>query len=163
MTEKPISFRPIGIIHSSFREAPGTPIQGAFAPEAEGEVEVFAEFAGGLADIELFSHVYLLYAFDRSTAFRLKVVPFLDKEEHGVFATRAPCRPNPVGLTVVELKSREGRRLRVAGIDVLDGTRLLDIKPYVPIFDCRAKASSGWIRSTQNERTREGADDRFAG
>jgi tRNA-Thr(GGU) m(6)t(6)A37 methyltransferase TsaA len=133
-----------------------------FSREAQGEVEVFAEFAAGLADIELFSHIYLLYAFDRAATYRLKVVPFLDQQERGVFATRAPCRPNPVGLTIVELKGREGRRLRVAGIDVLDGTPLLDIKPYVPAFDCRTGASSGWIRSTRHQRTTEGADDRFA-
>jgi tRNA-Thr(GGU) m(6)t(6)A37 methyltransferase TsaA len=163
MSERPIPWRPIGIIHSPFRKIPGTPIQGVFAPEALGEVEVFAEFAEGLADIELFSHIYLLYAFDRAGECRLRVVPFLDEAEHGVFATRAPCRPNRVGLTVVELKGREGQRLRVAGIDVLDGTPLLDVKPYVPAFDCRPEATSGWIRSTRNERTREGADERFSG
>jgi tRNA-Thr(GGU) m(6)t(6)A37 methyltransferase TsaA len=161
MTPQTFAYHPIGIIHSPFEKPSGAPIQGVFRPEAEGMVEVFAEFAEGLRDIELFSHVYLLYAFHRAARVSLSVVPFLDKQEHGVFATRAPCRPNALGLSIVRLVSREGCRIRVAELDVLDGTPLLDIKPYIPRFDHRADAASGWLTTEGNERIAREADGRF--
>lgn len=161
MTPQTFTYRPIGVIHSPFEKPSGTPIQGVFMPEAEGVVEVFAEFAEGLRDIELFSHVYLLYAFHRAARVSLTVVPFLDKQQHGVFATRAPCRPNALGLSIVRVVSRDGCRIRVAELDVLDGTPLLDIKPYIPQFDHRANAASGWVTTEGNERIAREADGRF--
>lgn len=136
--------KPIGVIHSSFKTKDEAPIQGAFQPDARASVEVFGEYAEGLQDIEGFSHIYLIYSFDRSGEIELVRHPFLDDEPHGVFATRHPCRPNGIGLTIVRLLQRERSRLEVAGIDVLDGTPLLDIKPYIPRFDCYPEASEGW-------------------
>jgi len=139
---------PIGIIHSPHSSKDECPIQPAYASEAEGRVEVFDEFAPGLKDIETFSHLYLLYLFDRAGAIELVRPTFLDDEVHGIYASRHPCRPNGIGLSVVRLLSREGRILVVSGIDVLDGTPLLDIKPYIPRFDCVADASDGWVGAT---------------
>jgi tRNA-Thr(GGU) m(6)t(6)A37 methyltransferase TsaA len=161
MAQQMFTYRPIGVIHSPFKQPAGTPIQGVFAPQAEGVVEVFAEFAEGLHDLELFSHVYLLYALHQAGRAKLKVVPFLDEQERGLFATRAPSRPNAIGLSIVRLLSREERRIRVAELDILDGSPLLDIKPYVPRFDCRPDASSGWLKKTDSERITKGADGRF--
>ncbi len=152
------TFRPIGVLRSPYHEPAGTPIQGAFAPEAEGRAEVFDEFAEGLDDIGGFSRLFLIYAFDRSEGFRLKVKPFRDDTQRGVFATRAPKRPNAIGLSIVRLIAREGNVLRLAEVDFLDGTPLLDIKPYVPRFDCREDARSGWL---EDSRDRTIADERF--
>ncbi|MBW1879206.1 MAG: tRNA (N6-threonylcarbamoyladenosine(37)-N6)-methyltransferase TrmO [Deltaproteobacteria bacterium] len=158
--------RPIGVIHTPFEGAEGTPIQGAFSGDAEGTVEVAAEYADGLSDLEGFSHVILLFAFHRSRGYALRVTPYLDDVLRGVFATRAPRRPNPIGLTVVKLVAVEGHTLRVAGVDMLDGTPLLDIKPYVPALDPRGEVTCGWLE-TRLEAARRGAplrtvaDERF--
>lgn len=154
------AFRPIGVLHSEFNEPAGAPIQGRFAPDAEGTAEVFDEFAEGLDDIEGFSHLYLIYVFDRSEDFRLTVRPFRDDTERGVFATRAPKRPNHIGLSVIRLLGREGNVLRLAEVDFLDGSPLLDIKPYVPPFDQRENARFGWLEDSADRRV---ADDRFQG
>jgi tRNA-Thr(GGU) m(6)t(6)A37 methyltransferase TsaA len=138
--------KPIGVIHSPFVDKAQTPIQ-ANRSTAIGQVEVFPEYAPGLQDLEGFSHVYLLYAFHMSEGFKLKVRPFLDDEEHGLFATRHPCRPNPIGLSVVRLLTCRGNVLEIEGVDVLDGTPLLDIKPYVPDFDVRTDVKTGWYAS----------------
>ena len=135
----------IGIIHTPFSDKDEAPVQGALQPEAEGVVEVFTEFAPALQDIEGFTHLYLLYHFDRAGEIRVVRPTFLDDAPHGIFASRHPCRPNGIGLSVVRLVAREENRLVVAGIDVLDGTPLLDIKPYIPRFDCRPEASEGWL------------------
>lgn len=135
----------IGVISSEHATKDDAPIQGAFHPDATGRVEVFAEFAEGLLDIELFSHLILLYHFDRANDVELVRHPFLDDTQHGIFAMRHPCRPNGIGLTIVKLLNREGNILHVSGIDVLDGTPLLDIKPYVRRFDCFPEASDGWF------------------
>lgn len=135
---------PIGIIRSPFRTKEDAPIQGAFQPDAEGTVEVFAEFALGLKDIETFSHLFLIYLFDRAGEVILSRPTFLDDQPHGVFASRHPCRPNSLGISVVRLLRREGNILHVGGIDVLDRTPLIDIKPYIPRFDCYSEASEGW-------------------
>jgi tRNA-Thr(GGU) m(6)t(6)A37 methyltransferase TsaA len=161
MGQQTITYRPIGVIHSPFKHIVGTPIQGVFAPEAEGVVEVFEEFAEGLRDVQMFSHLYLLYDFHRSARTSLTVVPFLDEEAHGVFATRAPCRPNRIGLSIVRIRSRQGNTIRVSELDLLDGTPLLDIKPYVPKFDLRSDAGSGWMTGGDFRRVKNGADDRF--
>ena len=139
-----ITIHPIGIIRSTFQTKEEAPIQGAFQPEVEGAVEVFAEFAPALKDIETFSHLFLIYRFDRAGELILSRATFLDDEPHGVFASRHPCRPNGLGLSVVRLLRREGNILHVGGIDVLDGTPLIDIKPYVPGFDAYPEASAGW-------------------
>ncbi|HEY6838465.1 MAG TPA: tRNA (N6-threonylcarbamoyladenosine(37)-N6)-methyltransferase TrmO [Geobacteraceae bacterium] len=136
---------PVGIIHTPFATKEEAPVQGALAPGAEARVEVFAEFAPALKDIEGFTHLYLLYRFDRAGEIRLVRPTFLDDEPHGVFASRHPCRPNGIGLSVVRLVRREENVLVVAGIDVLDATPLLDIKPYIPRFDCRPEAGEGWL------------------
>ena len=152
--------RPIGVIHSPWQEQSGTPIQGAYAPDAIGSIEVHPEFTEALTDIEGFSHVWVLYWFDRARPYEPLVRPYLDDREHGVLATRAPCRPNPLGISLVGLRRREGRVLHVAELDVLDGTPLLDLKPYVPEFDARREVRVGWM---DVERAKRGAtaDGRF--
>lgn len=136
--------QPIGLIHSSLRDQSETPIQAAFS-QVEGVVEVYHEYAAGLQDIEGFSHIVLLYWFHRSKGYRLIVRPFLDQQEHGLFAVRYPARPNPIGISVVELVERDENQLQVRGVDVLDGTPLLDIKPFVPAFDHREPTRIGWL------------------
>jgi len=152
---------PIGIIRSPFTDAPGTPIQPAFAAGAEGTVEVAEAFAEGLRDLDGFERIWLVYWFARASPARLAVTPFRDTAARGVFATRAPCRPNPIGLSAVRLLRVEGCTLHVADIDVLDGTPLLDIKPYVPQFDSHSVSRSGWLDRTGADRTV--ADGRFEG
>ena len=141
-----IIMHPIGVIHSPFTEKDKTPIQ-ASRSQAIGLVEIYPEFADGLKDIEALSHIYLLYAFHESDGYTLQVKPFLDDQEHGVFATRHPCRPNPLGISVVKLLSRKENSLTVEGIDTLDGTPLLDIKPYIPDFDLRTDVRTGWYET----------------
>jgi tRNA-Thr(GGU) m(6)t(6)A37 methyltransferase TsaA len=136
--------RPIGVIHSPFQEKEQTPIQPSRS-QAKGRVEVYPEFAAGLEDLEGFSHIILLYVFHQSSGFTLRVKPFLDDQQHGLFATRYPKRPNPIGISVVGLARREGNILEIEGVDVLDGTPLLDIKPYVSEFDLRRATRSGWL------------------
>jgi len=144
------TMRPIGIIHAPFTEKSKTPIQAARS-QAIGYVEVLPEFSDGLQDIEALSHIYLLYAFHESSGYKLQVKPFLDDQEHGIFATRYPYRPNPIGISIVKLLSRETNILTVEGIDTLDGTPLLDIKPYVPDFDLRTNVRTGWYE-TRSEK-----------
>ncbi len=139
-----IEFTPIGTIHSPHLRPEGTPIQPRFAGGAEGTVELFAQYLAGLRDLAGFERIWLLYWFDRTYPAQLEVVPFRDSKPHGVFATRAPSRPNPLGLSCVRLLSVEGCRLRVAELDVLDATPLLDIKPYLPDCDAFEVARTGW-------------------
>ena len=141
----PAMLRPIGTIRSPFAEKDDAPIQGAFRPDAIGTVEVLPEFADGLADIDGFSHLILLYQFDRAAPVEMVRQTFLGDDPHGLFATRHPARPNAIGLTVVTLVSRDGAKLTVGGIDVLDETPLLDIKPYVARFDSVPDATEGWL------------------
>lgn len=136
---------PIGIIHTPFSCKEEAPIQGAFHPEYAGTVEVFPEYVEALDGIDGFSHLFLLYEFDRAVPPRLRCLPFLTDEPKGLFATRFPSRPNNIGLTVVTLLARKGTLLEVGMIDVLDGTPLLDIKPYIPRFDAFPEASEGWF------------------
>jgi len=137
------TMRPIGVIHSPFTDQAQTPIQPSRS-QAIGQVEVYPEFAEGLQDVDGFSHLILLYVFHRSSGFTLTVKPFLDDQTRGLFATRYPCRPNPIGLSIVRLTEREGCRLTIQGVDVLDGTPVLDIKPYVPEFDAMDGVLIGW-------------------
>lgn len=135
--------RPIGVIHSPFTDKSQMPIQ-ASTSDAVGQVEVFPEFAEGLRDLAGFSHLHLLYVFNYSRGYSLLVKPFLDDHLRGLFATRHPCRPNPIGLSVVRLLALHENILEVESVDMLDGTPLLDIKPYVPDFDIRSDVRTGW-------------------
>ena len=154
-----MEIQPIGTIHTSFRHASGVPIQPVFARGSDGMVEVFPEYEEALADLEGFERIWLLCWFDRSSAFRTKVTPYLDDTARGLFATRAPARPNPIGLSCVRLLGIEANKLRVTEVDILDGTPLLDIKPYVQQFDCFDVKRNGWLDTTDRARTR--ADSRF--
>ena len=142
MTEYKI--KSIGIIHSPFKSGKDVPIQPGFS-EDNGEVEVFEDYSKGLKDIEGFSHVILVYLFHKSKDYSLLVKPYLDDEMKGIFATRFPDRPNHIGISVVKLIERKKDRLVVGGIDVIDGTPLLDIKPYVPPFDNTKEVKIGWL------------------
>jgi tRNA-Thr(GGU) m(6)t(6)A37 methyltransferase TsaA len=146
--------RPIGEIHTPFIDKRDTPIQSARS-DTLGLVEVYPAYVAGLLDLDGFSHVILLYAFHRSDHYDLQVVPFLDDRHHGLFATRYPARPNPIGLSVVELLAVHDNVLEVKGVDVLNGTPLLDIKPYVPDFDVRTEVRTGWYATRRrHERPR---------
>ena len=146
-----IVFRPIGVIRSEHVVSQETPIQPVYAWDCLGRVELLPEFADGLHDIDGFSHSYLIYHFDRAEAAKLRVKPFLQDTERGVFSTRAPCRPNAIGLSVVELLRREGNVLHFAGADILDGTPLLDIKPFTSKFDGVTPTRSGWQDEVDEE------------
>ena len=138
-----ITLSAIGVIHSPFTEPTQAPIQ-ASRSTALGSVEIFPQFVEGARDLEEFSHIFLLYLIDCPQGYSLKVKPFLDDQEHGIFATRYPCRPNPIGLSIVHLLRVKGNRLEVEGVDMLNDTPLLDIKPYIPEFDVRENAQVGW-------------------
>lgn len=156
-----VKYRPIGIIHSPFKEPQGTPIQPAAARDVEGTVEVLPEYAEGLKDIGGFSHIFLVYHFHLSRDYSLKVKPFLDDKQHGVFTTRAPARPNSIGISIVRLIKVEGARLHIRDVDIVDGTPLLDIKPYVPEFDSREKVKRGWLEGRLDELHKARDDSRF--
>ena len=135
--------RPVGVIHSPFTDRSQTPTQ-SWRSQAVGQVEVYPEFVEGLKDIEEFSHPYLLFAFHRSTGYSLRVIPHRDTQLRGLFATRSPRRPNLIGLSLVRLLSRDNNVLHIEGVDVLDGTPLLDIKPFIPDFDLVTDFRRGW-------------------
>jgi tRNA-Thr(GGU) m(6)t(6)A37 methyltransferase TsaA len=156
-----IQYETIGVIHTPFRRAKGMPIQAAAAAGVKGTVEVFPKYRDGLRDLEGFSHIILLYHFHRSTRPELVVTPFLDSQPHGVFSTRAPNRPNPIGLSVVRLMGVEGTVLHVENVDVLDGTPLLDIKPYVPEFDEHSADRTGWMEKAKGDVKQKRSDSRF--
>ena len=156
-----IEYRSIGIVHSPFAELKGMPIQPSRAKGIAGTVEVFLEFQEGLKDLNGFSHIILLYHFHMVTGYSLQVVPFLDSELRGLFATRAPKRPNPIGLSVVRLKGVQGGVLSVLDLDILDGTPILDIKPYVTEFDERTNVNIGWLEEARKQERKALSDDRF--
>ena len=148
-----ITMEPIGQVRSPYRETREIPKGPGAKHDAEGTLEIRPEYEAGLLDIEGFSHLYVVWAFDRSSGFDLVGTPPTDDRPHGVFATRSPRRPNPIGLTVVELLGREGASLRVRGVDMLDGTPILDIKPYlssVPPEQLRR----GWLAEAETRRNR---------
>lgn len=136
---------PIGILRTPHKQATGTPVQPAFARGIEGTVELLPAFAPGLKDLDGFERVWLFYWFDRASEARLEVTPYLDTQPRGIFATRSPCRPNPLGISCVRVLGIERNVIRVADVDMLDGTPLLDIKPYVPAFDAFAAERIGWF------------------
>lgn len=157
----PIIYEPIGVIRSPFGNIEDMPIQPAGALGVRGTVVLSAEFAAGLQDLDGFSHLILLYHFHRVTRASLVVTPFLDKQAHGVFATRAPTRPNPIGLSVVRLLRVQGQTLEIENVDVLDGTPLLDIKPYVPQFDHFEVERTGWLAAAGGSACDARSDARF--
>jgi len=149
-----LTLRPIGYVSSPYKTAGDVPRGLGAKHDAVGELKILSEFEPGLTDIEGFSHLYVIWAFDRSQGFELLGKPPSDNREHGVFATRSPYRPNPIGLTVVELLGREGSMLKVKGVDMLDGTPILDIKPYLSSVPME-KLRRGWLAEAE-ERNREG-------
>jgi len=158
---KEIIYHPIGFIHSPFKKPLGTPIQATGAKGIEGRIEIFPEYMEGLKDLEGFSHIFLIYHFHLSHQSSLIVRPFLDKKPHGVFSTRAPARPNPIGLSVVRLVRVDCNILFIQDLDIIDGTSLLDIKPYVPEFDERKKERIGWLEENVNGLNTVQDDGRF--
>jgi len=160
--EQSFSFKPIGILHTPFKTKEGVPIQGVFDLEAKGRAELFKEYEPGLQDIEGFSNLILIYVFHRSTSYDLVCRPYMEEQVRGLFAIRAPRRPNPIGFSVVRLERREGNILYLAEVDMMDGTPLLDIKPFVPRFDHREGARVGWMEERfKKEHFRKISDDRF--
>ena len=157
-----INYTPIGIIHTPFSTPEGTPIQPQGAAGVQGTVEVFSEFVDGLADLQGFSHIFLIYHFHLAKPFALQVKPFLDDKSHGLFATRAPSRPNPIGVSIVELIDIENSILHIRDIDVVDQTPLLDIKPYVPDFDAKKTKKIGWLEDKTKKIKKTIADRRFS-
>ena len=141
---------PIGVIHSPFTDKSQTPIQPSRS-QAIGTVEIYSDIVEGLADVEGFSHLILLYVFHRSSGYELRVKPYLDNQLRGLFATRHPCRPNPIGISIVRLLRCQSNVLEIEGVDVLDNTPLLDIKPYVPDFDLRTGVQTGWYEFRSNK------------
>jgi len=156
-----IEYRPIGVIHTPFKNREGMPIQPAGADGVRGTVEVFQAFTGGLQDLEGFSHIILLYHFHKSPDSPLLVTPFMDSQPRGVFSTRAPKRPNPIGISVVKLVKIEGSDLHIENIDILDETPLLDIKPYVPEFDHYPVDRIGWLEKARGGVREKRSDNRF--
>ena len=156
-----IKFRPIGIIHSPFKEIKGIPIQPSAAKGIEGKVEIFPEYAEGIDDIGNFSHIFLIYHLHLSRKYSLRVKPYMDDKERGVFATRAPSRPNPIGISVVELLEVDGNMLHIKNVDIVDGTPLLDIKPYVPEFDIHNVKKIGWLEKNVHKLPETKDDGRF--
>lgn len=156
-----IKYSPIGIIRSPFKEPKGTPIQSSGATGVEGSVQVFPEYAEGLKDLEGFSHVILLYHFHLSKKPSLVVKPYMDEKPHGVFATRAPSRPNAIGISVVRLVRIENNMLHVKELDIVDKTPLLDIKPYVPDFDVIDVEKTGWLEKNVHKLRILKDDGRF--
>jgi len=160
--EREYVFRPIGLLHTPYENKEGVPIQGVFDSESKGRAEIFGEYEPALKDIEGFSHLILIYVFHQSKGFDLVCRPYMEETMHGLFAIRAPRRPNPIGLSVVRLERRERHILYLAEVDMLDGTPLLDIKPFVPKFDHREDARVGWMEGTfRNGEHRKISDDRF--
>ena len=158
-TGKSISVEPIGMIRTPFLEAAGTPIQSAYGKNVEGRVLISESFAPALDDIDGFERLWLIYWMDRTNQFNKIVLPYRDNKKHGLFATRSPSRPNPIGISVVRLLRREGSTLYIADIDILDGTQLLDIKPYIPEFDAYPVSRAGWFDTPGVNRRY--ADNRF--
>ncbi len=157
-----IRYMPIGVIHSPFKDIKGMPIQTAGARGVAGTVKIEPRYGDGLKDLQGFSHIFLIYHFHLSQEYSLMVKPFLDDTLRGVFATRAPRRPNTIGLSVVRLVRVEGCTLHIEDVDIVDGTPLLDIKPYVPEFDVRKVERIGWLANRVDRAAEMEADERFS-
>ncbi|MFW8601162.1 tRNA (N6-threonylcarbamoyladenosine(37)-N6)-methyltransferase TrmO [Desulfobacterota bacterium M19] len=153
--------RSIGIIHSPYDSIEDMPIQPKGASGVEGCIAMDRKYIDGLQDIEGFSHIYLLYSFHKATRTELLVTPFMDKQTRGVFATRSPLRPNHIGISIVKLKRIKDNKIFVEDIDILDGTPLLDIKPYIDKFDTVQNSTSGWMQASDKEISKKRSDNRF--
>lgn len=151
----------IGIIHTPYTTLENMPIQPRGAKEVIGRIEVLPQYADGLRDLDGFSHLYLFYHFHQAKRTALGVVPFMDDTERGVFATRSPLRPNHIGMSIVELKAVHDTMVEVCGIDVLDKTPLLDIKPYIKAFDMVSDSRSGWMQGSLEDVAAKRSDERF--
>jgi tRNA-Thr(GGU) m(6)t(6)A37 methyltransferase TsaA len=156
-----ITYHPIGEIHSPFTDLVSMPIQPISNASTPGSVEIYSPFVMGLKDLDEFSHLILLYHLHEVGDTALVVTPFLDSTPHGIFATRAPARPNPIGLSIVKLVRIEGHILHVDDLDVLNGTPLLDLKPYVPQFDHRQDVRTGWLERVKGNSKAKVSDERF--
>lgn len=156
-------FKPVGFIRTQNRELKGTPIQSAYAKDYKGKAEIFLEYLPGLKDLEGFSHIIMIYVFDRNRPgdFKLQVKPYLDSKKTGVFATRAPKRPNNIGFSIVKVEQIKNNMILFSGADMLDNTPLLDIKPFVPEFDYNEKFSIGWLEGKIDLSEKRKADERF--
>ena len=154
-------YKPIGVIHSPFKEVKGTPIQPTGAEGIQGIIEINSEHRPGLKDLDGFSHLILLYHFHLAEGYLLQVRPYLDNTPHGVFATRIPGRPNPIGLSIVRLVKIEDCTIHIQDVDIIDGTPLLDIKPYVPAFDQRETKEIGWLKGRVDKVIHAKSDGRL--
>ncbi|MBI4814177.1 MAG: tRNA (N6-threonylcarbamoyladenosine(37)-N6)-methyltransferase TrmO, partial [Methanobacterium sp.] len=159
----PVQYNPIGIIHSPFKDLHGMPIQPIGARGVKGQIKLDKKYESGLKDLDGFSHILLIYHFHLCNGHSLEVKPFLDKVKRGIFATRAPKRPNPIGISVVRLEKIEGSTLHITNVDIVDGTPLLDIKPYIPHFDREEgeNVSIGWFEDKHHEAKDKKSDKRF--
>lgn len=156
-----IEYSSIGTIYTPFNKRDGMPIQPAGAGGTEGTIEIHARYQSGLKDLDGFSHIILLYHFHMSEGYNLQPTPFMDTEPRGLFSTRAPKRPNPIGISVVKLVKIQGCKLFVTDVDILDGTPLLDIKPYVPAFDPQGNVRCGWMEKPVKTVMKHRSDSRF--
>lgn len=157
-----IQFQEIGFFTTPFTEVAGMPIQPSGAHGIQGTITIHPEFLEGLRDLSGFSHIFALYHLHEINGYDLTVKPFLDNDRHGIFATRSPKRPNPIGLSVVQLERVENNVVYVRNVDVLDGTPVIDIKPYVPDFDVWSAESIGWFAGKSGNANHFRSDDRFA-
>ncbi len=157
------TIEPIGTIHSPYSSIEDMPIQPKGALKIQGHVLMNKQYSKGLQDLEGFSHIYLLYHFHEASRTELLVTPFMDTEKRGVFATRSPLRPNHIGISIVKLIGVEGNKVIVEGIDILNGTPLLDIKPYIEKFDSVKESTSGWLRASADKISKKRSDNRFGG
>ena len=161
MTEKTYTYHQIGTIKSPHKEAKGMPIQPSSARGIKGEIELLSKYSDGLKDLDGFSHIIVIYDFNKSTGFSLQAKPFLDDKVHGVFATRAPQRPNPIGISVLKLNAIRDNRLFVENVDMMDETPILDIKPYVSVFDGVDEEIIGWLSEHIDDADFKKSDERF--
>jgi len=161
MIRSTIELKPIGWIQSPFKDIRDMPIQPSGADGVQGKLILLPEYVDGLADLDGFSHIYLIYIFHKIRTNQLTVTPFLNKDPKGIFSTRAPTRPNPIGLSVVKLIKIEGNTLFLENIDVLDSTPVIDIKPYVPSFDQPSEVRVGWVSESGEQVKSKRSDNRF--
>jgi len=157
-----VIYKPIGVIHSPFHNLEEMPIQPSSESSGLGTVEIYTEFVDGLKDLSGFSHIYLLYHFHKMHQSKILVTPFLDTEAHGIFATRAPSRPNPIGISLVKIVCIKDNLIHVDHVDILDGTPLLDIKPYVPEFEKVHDVRIGWLEQAKGQISTRKSDERFS-
>lgn len=161
MPEQQFNVTPIGFVQTPYKDIHNMPIQPSGASGVPGKLILKPEFVEGIKDLEGFSHIYLIYLFHKANSYQLTVTPFLDSEVHGVFATRAPKRPNPIGLSVVRLLSIEENVLNLENVDLLDGTPVIDNKPYIPSFDQPQNVRVGWLEGRGDSVKTKRSDERF--